>query len=159
MPPGWSDWFRIEVRLEVRRGDRLDTMTLEQRRKAVAAVKSRDTDIEMLVRRALWARGRRYRVRTNLVGRPDIVFPSKRVIVFCDGCFWHGCPTCNERPATNAAFWSAKIKSNKTRDRRVTRDLEQAGWTVLRYRGCEIRRDVAAVVADIEAHLVDDKKT
>lgn len=135
----------------------MDTLSPDQRRKAMASVKSRDTDIEMLVRRALWARGHRYRVNTRLNGRPDIVFPGQRVVVFCDGCFWHGCPTCNERPGTNVEFWLAKIEANKVRDRRVTGELEADGWTVLRYWGCQIHKDLDTVVADIEAHLSKEK--
>lgn len=123
----------------------------------MAAVKSRDTDIELLVRRALWARGLRYRLRTNLPGRPDIAFLYQRVVVFCDGCFWHGCPKCNERPVTNSEYWAVKIAANKRRDQRVTRQLEADGWTVLRYWGCEIHQDVDAVVADIEAHVRNEK--
>ncbi len=100
------------------RGDEVlvDTLTPDDRRKTMAAVKSRDTDIELLVRRALWARGLRYRLRTNLPGRPDIAFLYQRVVVFCDGCFWHGCPKCNERPVTNSEYWAVKIAANKRRD-------------------------------------------
>ena len=116
----------------------MDVLTPEQRRKNMAAIKSRNTGIEMRLRRALWSRGFRYRVRTSLPGRPDIVFPSKRVAVFCDGCFWHGCPKCYRRPATNEDYWTAKIARNKRRDEQITRQLESDGWTVLRYWGCDI---------------------
>lgn len=131
----------------------MDVLTPEQRRKNMAAIKSRNTGIEMRLRRALWSRGFRYRVRTSLPGRPDIVFPSKRVAVFCDGCFWHGCPKCYRQPTTNEGYWTAKIARNKRRDGKVTRQLEGNGWTVLRYWGCEIEKDLDAVIADIEAHL------
>lgn len=135
----------------------MDRMSPEDRHKTMAAVKNRDTDIEMLLRRALWSRGHRYRVSTNLIGHPDIVFPSKRLVVFCDGCFWHGCPRCNQRPETNEQFWSSKIATNRARDQQVTKALTDAGWKVLRYWGCEIRRNLDGVVSDIEAHLRGQK--
>lgn len=131
----------------------MDVLTPEQRRKNMAAIKSRNTGIEMRLRRALWSRGFRYRVRTSLPGSPDIVFPSRRVVVFCDGCFWHGCPKCYRRPATNEDYWTAKIARNKRRDEQITRQLESDGWTVLRYWGCDIEKRLDAVLADIESHL------
>lgn len=71
-------------------------------------------------------RGRRTAVR------PDFVFPRERVVVFVDGCFWHGCPVHCRRPKDNAVFWRTKIEANQARDRRVHRALRRAGWSVLR---------------------------
>ena len=64
--------------------------------------------------------------------RPDFVFPARRLAVFVDGCFWHGCPRHGTRPRGNAAFWRAKFRRNQARDRRDTRRLRRAGWRVLR---------------------------
>jgi DNA mismatch endonuclease (patch repair protein) len=72
------------------------------------------------------ADGTRFRVR------PDFVFAARRLAVFVDGCFWHGCPRHGTRPRGNAAFWEAKFRRNQARDRRDTRRLERAGWKVLR---------------------------
>jgi DNA mismatch endonuclease (patch repair protein) len=72
------------------------------------------------------AAGTRFRVR------PDFVFAARRLAVFVDGCFWHGCPQHGTRPRGNAAFWRAKFRRNQARDRRDTRRLGRAGWKVLR---------------------------
>jgi DNA mismatch endonuclease (patch repair protein) len=73
-----------------------------------------------------------WRRSTPLFGKPDFVFPEHRVAIFVDGCFWHGCPKHGTQPASNRAFWKAKLSRNKHRDRSVTRALKQCGWRVLR---------------------------
>src|ERR1700758_4810722 len=80
---------------------------------------------------------RRYKIigwRRNqkIFGKPDFVFPKIQLAVFVDGCFWHGCPKHGTQPASNRAFWKAKLSRNKHRDRSVTRALKQCGWRVLR---------------------------
>jgi DNA mismatch endonuclease (patch repair protein) len=75
---------------------------------------------------------RGWRRKHRLPGRPDFVFPKQRVVVFVDGCFWHGCPVHYSEPATATEFWSAKIAGNRRRDRRVSRQLRKKGWKVLR---------------------------
>ena len=67
-----------------------------------------------------------------LPGRPDFVFRNERVVIFVDGCFWHGCPRCYTRPRSNAEFWNSKVQANITRDRRVARTLRKDGWCVIR---------------------------
>jgi DNA mismatch endonuclease, patch repair protein len=73
-----------------------------------------------------------WRRKQNLPGHPDFVFRRKRLAVFVDGCFWHGCPRCYRVPRTNSAFWQAKIQANRKRDARVSRNLRKQGWRVLR---------------------------
>jgi DNA mismatch endonuclease (patch repair protein) len=68
----------------------------------------------------------------GLVGRPDFYFPAPRLVVFVDGCYWHGCPRCGHVPTKNSAYWSAKIGGNRRRDRRYVRQLRRAGFRVLR---------------------------
>ena len=75
--------------------------------------------------------------------RPDFVFRQERVALFVDGCFWHGCPLHSSRPRQNAEFWEAKLKANRERDKRQTRALKAAGWTVLRYWEHELREPVS----------------
>jgi DNA mismatch endonuclease (patch repair protein) len=91
----------------------------------------------MELRRALYARGLRYRVDVapvrSLRRRADIVFPRARVAVFVDGCFWHGCPEHATWPAVNADFWRQKLEGNKARDRDTNERMEIAGWKVLRF--------------------------
>jgi len=106
----------------------------------MAAIRRRDTSLERSVRSRLHAAGMRYRVDLpiRLPGfrpiRPDIVFTKRRIAVFCDGCFWHGCPEHGLRPQIrNGAYWTPKIAGNRQRDARHTAALEAAGWTVLRF--------------------------
>lgn len=101
----------------------------------MARVRSKNTAPEMAVRRALHARGYRFRLhRKDLPGRPDIVLPRYRLAIFVHGCFWHGCPRCDRGlrlPKRNASFWDAKLGGNKERDVRNISALETAGWSVL----------------------------
>ena len=100
------------------------------------ATRRRDTGAEMRIRSALHQRGWRYRVDTRVEpdvgGRPDLAFTRRRVAVFIDGCFWHGCPEHFTKPNTRSAWWAEKIAQNRARDRRTTVSLEARGWTVLR---------------------------
>lgn len=101
------------------------------------ANRGRDTGPELMLRRELHARGRRFRLqrRLNLGGvsaRPDLVFPRHRVAVFVDGCFWHGCPEHMTWPVRNADFWRAKIEGNMARGRGQDRALSDDGWLVVR---------------------------
>lgn len=73
-----------------------------------------------------------WRRKLPLYGRPDFVFRRFRLVVFVDGCFWHGCPTHGSVPASNAEFWRRKLHRNKVRDRLVNHTLKSAGWNVLR---------------------------
>lgn len=116
--------------------------------------KTRDTEPELAVRRALHAMGLRYRVdRPPLQGLPrraDIVFGPAKVAVFVDGCFWHGCPDHGRRqPGANSWYWPAKIQRNKDRDADTDRRLAEAGWAVVRAWEHEEPAGVAARVAGL----------
>jgi DNA mismatch endonuclease (patch repair protein) len=128
----------------------------------MAAVRSRDTRPEIALRSILWRRGLRFRVRSKLTGKPDIVFSSARLAVFVDGDFWHGNAWRTRRLPSfeaqferinNAAFWRAKIEANMARDQRVNTELAASGWQV--YRVFESRlKDEPDLVADEVADLV-----
>ena len=94
----------------------------------------------------MWAAGLRGWRRTARVERtrPDFAFPRYRLAVFVDGCFWHGCPQCCRRPATNTSYWHSKLDRNIERDGQQTERLERVGWTVLRLWGHEVERDPGA---------------
>lgn len=98
--------------------------------------KRRDTGVELAIRRRLHALGYRYRVdhrlEPSLRVRGDLVFTRRKVVVFVDGCFWHGCPAHSTEPKTNADWWREKIAANRARDGRNTKALEALGWTVIR---------------------------
>lgn len=106
-------------------------------RKSMLGNKRRDTKPELAVRRLLHARGLRYRVdmrpEPDLPRRADILFTRKRVAVFIDGCYWHGCPEHYTAPKTNADFWRAKVDRNRQRDLDTTMVLQDRGWLVLRF--------------------------
>ncbi|MFD7403013.1 very short patch repair endonuclease [Streptomyces sp. NPDC059866] len=124
----------------------------------MAAVPSRNTRPEVALRRALWRRGLRYRVRTTLPGKPDITFPGARLAVFVDGDFWHGnawrirgLPSFEAQfdRMNNPDFWRAKLRRNMTRDAEVNSALAQAGWTVYRVFESRLKRDLDEVVEEI----------
>ncbi|MBN1545932.1 MAG: very short patch repair endonuclease [Syntrophaceae bacterium] len=110
-----------------------DVLTKEQRSFNMSRIRGSNTKPEVLLRKALFSRGvRGARLRYRLPGKPDIVFPAKKVAVFVDGCFWHRCPHCFQKPATNRKFWRDKINSNVRRDKMVTKELRRSGWKVVR---------------------------
>ena len=111
----------------------------------------RDTTPELELRRELWRRGLRYRVDRPLDGkrrrRADLTFVGPRVVVFVDGCFWHGCPEHGTSPKANAEWWSEKLARNVARDADTDEYLTSQGWTVLRFWEHE---DVLAAADQVE---------
>lgn len=108
----------------------------------MAGIKGRDTKPEVLIRKALFAAGFRFRLhRKDLPGSPDIVLPGRRVAVFVHGCFWHAHPGCRyaKTPATRREFWEAKLAANAERDRRARDALLSSGWRVLVVWECATR--------------------
>lgn len=134
----------------------MDRHTPEQRRKNMQAVKNKDSQIELMLRKELWSRGLRYRKNTNKVfGHPDVVFIGKKVAVFCDSEFWHGHDWENRKNdfKSHQEFWIPKIERNMQRDIEVTEKLTNDGWAVLRFLGEEITENVAACADMIEQSL------
>ncbi|MGZ5026320.1 MAG: very short patch repair endonuclease [Methylobacter sp.] len=129
--------------------NRNDVLTPEQRSRCMSNIKGKNTQPELQLRKALWAKGLRYRVHAALIGRPDIVFPKQRLAIFVDGCFWHGCPIHGTKPVTHADFWENKIKGNLERDRRVTSQLTELGWIVIRIWAHEIKECLDKVTNNI----------
>lgn len=108
----------------------------------MAAIRSKDTGPEMVVRRLAHSMGYRFRLhRKNLPGHPDLVFPGRRAVVFVHGCWWHGhdCKRGNRPARTNEAYWSAKIARNVERDRAAQQALAEAGWRSLVIWECELK--------------------
>lgn len=107
--------------------------TTALRSRIMAAVRRKDTAPELTLRRHLReANITCRRSHAKLPGSPDLVFPSERLAVFVDGCFWHGCRKHRTIPRSNAPYWTEKIERNRARDRRVDRQLHTLGWTTLR---------------------------
>lgn len=131
----------------------MDNHTKEQRHKNMKAIKNKDSDIELLLRKELWNRGLRYRKNvTSIIGKPDIVFIGKKVAVFCDSEFWHGYNWDSRKNdiKSNQDFWIKKIERNMERDIEVTKALEETGWKVLRFWGKEIKNNPAQCAEVIE---------
>lgn len=134
----------------------MDRLTPEQRHANMAAIRSRDTRPEMIVRKGLWARGFRYRLNhPRLPGHPDLVLRKYRTCIFVNGCFWHGHKVtespvhgsrfmvqgseCCKIPKTNRAFWVNKIRRNKERDLKVQHELAAMGWHSITIWECELK--------------------
>jgi len=118
----------------------MDNLTAEQRSKQMSLVRSRDTKPELLVRRAVHALGYRYRLhRTDLPGKPDLVFSSRKKVIFVHGCFWHGhkCKL-GRMPKSSLEYWRNKIATNKARDRRTLRRLRKLDWECLTVWECSL---------------------
>jgi DNA mismatch endonuclease (patch repair protein) len=137
----------------------MDHVSPKKRSAIMASVKGRgntttELPMEKLIRAArLWG----YRKHLPLPGRPDFSWPRKKVAVFVDGCFWHGC-RCKYLPRSNRSFWRAKLIANKARDKRVAQSLRRRGWKVLRIKECAVKRGsaikrIARAVAPTYAEL------
>lgn len=138
----------------------MDDLTPEQRKKNMRAIRSKDTTIELVLRKALWQRGIRYRKNyKGLIGKPDIVITKYRIAVFCDSDFWHGYDWENRkaRIKSNQNYWIPKIERNMKRDREVTAALVEQGWIVLRFWEHTIRKELEECVDDIQ-EAVDVRK-
>lgn len=117
-----------------------DNRTPEQRRRIMQSVKTKDTGPEKAVRRALFAKGYRFRKhRRDLPGSPDIVFPSYKKVIFVHGCFWH-CHTCKrgKTSKSHVEYWGPKLNANRARDKRNIRMLRALGWGVMVVWQCEL---------------------
>ena len=111
-----------------------DVLTKEQRHHCMSNVKSKNTKPEILVRKFLFSHGYRYRVnRKDLPGKPDIVLPKYKTVVFINGCFWHGHKNCKYAtiPESNREFWLTKITGNVKRDKQTREKLISMGWCVI----------------------------
>lgn len=130
-----------------------DRLTPEQRRRCMQANRCVNTSPEVRLRKALHARGFRYVLGAKLPGRPDMVFPSRRVALFVDGCFWHRCPTHSVLPGSRQEWWRQKLEANVLRDRRTDALLAAEGWKVIRVWEHDIRRNMPATVLRVSGLL------
>ena len=127
--------------------------TQEQIHYNMQRVKAKDSEIEKILRNALWNKGYRYRKNVkDVFGHPDIVFKSKKVAIFCDSEFWHGYDWERKKNEikTRQDFWIPKIERNMQRDKEVNMKLWEEGWTVLRFWGTERKKQTENCVKEIE---------
>lgn len=143
--------------------EKVDKLTKEQRHKNMQSIKSTDTSIEIRLRKALWHRGYRYRKNMkSLPGKPDIVLTRYKIVIFCDGEFFHGKDWYEVlrprlRKGNNSEFWEKKITRNMERDREVDQKLLFLGWTVIRFWGEEIQKNPEGCIRVIEETIFEQK--
>ncbi len=121
---------------------RTDVFTKKKRSEVMRAVKGKDTKPEVTLRKALFALGYRYRLNVkDLPGKPDLVFPKHKAVIFVHGCFWHGhnCKRGARVPKSNTDYWREKISRNKARDRKNAAALKKLGWRVITVWECELK--------------------
>jgi DNA mismatch endonuclease, patch repair protein len=129
----------------------VDRFSKDKRSKIMSAIRSRNTTPEMTVRKTLWSRGLRYRINYG-PKKIDIAFPSKKLAVFIDGCFWHSCPLHSHIPKSNLKYWLPKLQKNKERDKATTAQLQSQGWVVLRFCEHELE-NLPVVIEEIKSKL------
>ena len=131
----------------------MDNLTSEQRKKSMSSIGSKDTLIEVALRKELWSRGLHYRKNCkNFPGKLDIIFIGKKVAVFCDSEFWHGYDWENQKThiQTNQDYWISKIERNIEHDQEVNDKLRTMGFIVIRFWGNEIKDDVKKCADQVE---------
>lgn len=127
----------------------MDKIDKDTRSRVMASVRSKNNKLEMQVRSIAHSLGYRYRLhRSDLPGKPDMVFPSRKIALFIHGCFWHGhdCKHGQRKPATNIEYWQGKIQRNIERDARVQQELRDLGWTPVVFWECEIKNSDLTVM-------------
>lgn len=133
-----------------------DVMTKAQRSFNMSQIKRQNTKPELRLRKELASkRLTGYRIKSKLLGKPDIIYTKRKVVVFVDGCFWHKCPSCFRMPSTNTPFWNKKLSTNVKRDKLTNKRLRENGWKVIRVwehdlRKKDINKTINKVIKNLE---------
>jgi len=138
-----------------------DTVSQEVRSRMMSRIRNKNSKPELLVRKYLHRHGFRYRIHDfRIAGRPDVVLPKYRCVVFVHGCFWHRHRSCKyaATPATRPEFWLEKLEKNRTRDERVQSSLLQAGWRVAVVWECSLKASADATLAELKKFVLSDDK-
>jgi DNA mismatch endonuclease, patch repair protein len=135
-----------------------DWLSASTRSRIMRSIRSKDTVPEQIVRRALFAEGYRYRLHVKqLPGKPDLVFPGRKKIIFVNGCFWHQHPSpkckITRTPASNKGYWGPKLRRNVERDAENTAVLKKLGWKVQIVWECSLRSAQEATIAKVKNFL------
>lgn len=138
----------------------MDVLTKEQRQRNMKNIKNKNTKIELILRKALWHKGIRYRTNyTQLPGKPDIVLTKYKIAIFCDGEFFHGYDWINQKEklknSNNSQYWINKISKNISRDEKIDKELFALGWTVVHFWGKYILKHTDECVKYIEEIIYD----
>lgn len=143
-------------------GGRMDNLTKEQRHKNMQHIRSKDTTIEVLLRKSLWKKGYRYRKNYDkLPGKPDIAITKYKIVIFCDGEFFHGKDWEVLKPrlerGNNSDYWIKKISRNMERDDEINKQLLFEGWTVIRFWGNDIKKNIDECVRVVEEVIFEEQ--
>ncbi|MFC1583665.1 very short patch repair endonuclease [Candidatus Neomarinimicrobiota bacterium] len=134
----------------------MDRLSKERRSWNMSRIRSADTKPEIIIRSLLHQKGYRFRIhKKDLLGKPDIVLPKSRTVIFIHGCFWHRHEGCKNAtiPSTNTEFWLKKLDGNVERDEKVREGLRRLRWNVLVVWECEIENDPTQVIKDLDDQL------
>ena len=140
----------------------MDNLTKEQRHKNMQHIRSKDTTIEVLLRKSLWKKGYRYRKNYDkLPGKPDIAITKYKIVIFCDGEFFHGKDWEVLKPrlerGNNSEYWIKKISRNMERDDEINKQLLFEGWTVIRFWGNDIKKNIDECVRVVEEVIFEEQ--
>ncbi|QQQ42830.1 DNA mismatch endonuclease Vsr [Stenotrophomonas maltophilia] len=138
-----------------------DTVSQEVRSRMMSRIRNKNSKPELLVRKYLHRHGFRYRIHDlRIAGRPDVVLPKYRCVIFVHGCFWHRHRSCKyaATPATRPEFWIEKLEKNRMRDERVQSSLLQAGWRVAIVWECSLKASADATLAELQRFVLSDDK-
>lgn len=136
----------------------VDTVSKKKRSEIMSAVRSKDSKIEVDFRKAIWKAGFRYRKNpTKYFGKPDIVLPKHKTVIFIDSCFWHGCKKHCRIPSVRKIYWTKKISRNVARDKEVAKHYKKQGWKIIRIWEHQIKNDLPEQACKI-AKIIYDKK-
>lgn len=138
----------------------MDVLSAEQRRRNMQAIKNKNTKIEILLGKSMWAAGMRYRKNDKTVfGKPDFVMKGLKIAIFCDSEFFHGkdWETEKDRIKTNREFWVNKIEGNIKRDNLVNEKLQTDGWIVIRFWGTDIKKNIQNCISIIQEAIFNRK--
>ncbi len=124
-----------------------DIFSKKKRSEIMSKVRSKDSKIEVEFRKKLWKAGFRYRKNsTKYFGKPDIVLPKYKTVIFIDSCFWHGCKKHSSIPKTRKKFWETKIERNRERDQEVSKYYKKQGWNIFRIWEHNLKNDSEKVL-------------
>jgi DNA mismatch endonuclease (patch repair protein) len=140
----------------------LDKLSPQRRSENMRQIRSKDTAPELTLRRLVHAMGYRFRLhRRDLPGKPDLVFPARKKVIFLHGCFWHQHKGCREGrlPGTRREYWEPKLARNQERDALAEVALKSSGWDVLTLWECEVEKDLKAVSAQVRRFFEPSRRT
>lgn len=138
----------------------MDIFTRKKRSAVMSKIKSKNTGLELQIRKQLFSKGFRYRVNYPITGKPDIVFPGIKTAVFVNGCFWHQHKQCklSYMPKTNTEFWTNKLTGNVNRDKKINDELRKNGWNVITVWECMIEKKFDKTIYDLIYKIKMSKK-